>query len=568
MKINLIPSVKILEERNGFLKTKSVAYKKENLDARLVSALSNLPYDENGACIEICITGSTGENYELWIEEDIIKIQAVGVAGAFYAIQTLRQIFKQDEIPCLYIKDYPDFSYRGFYHDVTRGRVPTVDAIKKLIDHMVYYKLNSLQLYVEHVFEFEECKELNEKTGYLTKEEILEIGRYCKENFVEFIPSLSTFGHMYEILEQEQYQHLRVLNDFKKPENFWLSRMSHHTIDPLQPESIELVKHLIDQYLPLFESEYFNICCDETFDLKKYEKEGQNVARLYVDFVKKIIDHIQQKGKKVMMWGDILLQHPEVIDELPEDVCFLNWDYGDDPSEKNIEVFEKLNRKQIVCPGTNIWNRFCETVEIEESNISLMAEYGYRHGADGVLNTNWGDWGHTCPMQLSMYGMVLGAAKSWSVNTKIDDKFYEDVETLLYVHKGAMNCLKKLSQMQSLSSAYFMFGAYFNYRYEHNPDFTHIKPKTVKSIQEQYLELKEILVADVWENDVYRQEMLLAAEAVCMMAEFAAKIAGQEVQRLTDTKEWVRNYRKSWLSQSKISELHKIEELFLYCDEI
>ena len=204
--MNLIPSVKVLKERNGFLKTKAVTYKKENLDTRLVSALAKLPYAEDGALVEICITGNSGENYELWIQENDIKIQADGVAGAFYAIQTLRQIFKQDVIPCLYIKDYPDFSYRGFYHDVTRGRVPTVDAIKKLIDRMVYYKLNSLQLYVEHVFEFEECKELNEKTGYLTKEEMLEIGRYCKENFVEFIPSLSTFGHMYEILEQEQYQ--------------------------------------------------------------------------------------------------------------------------------------------------------------------------------------------------------------------------------------------------------------------------------------------------------------------------------------------------------------------------
>ena len=566
--MNLIPSVKVLKERNGFLKTKAVTYKKENLDTRLVSALAKLPYAEDGALVEICITGNSGENYELWIQENDIKIQADGVAGAFYAIQTLRQIFKQDVIPCLYIKDYPDFSYRGFYHDVTRGRVPTVDAIKKLIDRMVYYKLNSLQLYVEHVFEFEECKELNKKTGYLTKEEMLEIGRYCKENFVEFIPSLSTFGHMYEILEQEQYQHLRVLKDFKKQENFWLSRMSHHTIDPLQPESIEIVKHLIDQYAPLFESEYFNICCDETFDLKRYAKEGYDEGQLYIDFVKKIISHVQQKGKKVMMWGDILLEHPEVIDELPEDVCFLNWDYGDNPSEKKIEVFEKLNRKQIVCPGTSIWNRFCENVEIEEKNISLMAEYGHRHGADGVLNTNWGDWGHTCSMGLSMYGMVLGAAKSWSVDTKIDDAFYQDVETLLYAHKGAIECLKKLSQMQSLCSAYFMFGAYFDHRYEHKPDFTHIKPKNVKLIQEQYRELKEILVADVWEKDVYRQEMLLAAEAVCMMAEFAAKIAGQEVQRLTDTKEWIKNYRKSWLSQSKVSELQKIEEVFSYCDEI
>ena len=59
----------------------------------------------------------------------------------------------EEQVPCLHIKDKPDFKYRGFYQDVTRGKIPTVDTIKKLIDTMAYYKLNSLQLYVEHVFE-------------------------------------------------------------------------------------------------------------------------------------------------------------------------------------------------------------------------------------------------------------------------------------------------------------------------------------------------------------------------------------------------------------------------------
>jgi N-acetyl-beta-hexosaminidase len=67
-----------------------------------------------------------------------------------------------------------------------------VATLKSLIDQMAYYKLNSLQLYVEHTFEFEEYKDLNEKLGYLSKEEIKEIDAYCEENFIEFIPSLST----------------------------------------------------------------------------------------------------------------------------------------------------------------------------------------------------------------------------------------------------------------------------------------------------------------------------------------------------------------------------------------
>ena len=146
---------------------------------------------------------------------------------------------------------------------------------------MAYYKLNSLRLYVEHVFAFEETKGLRGATGFLTKEEIREIGAYCRENFVVFIPSLSTFGHMYELLEQAQYRHLRVLKNFVASPNFWRERMSHHTIDPFDPESIAFVQNLINQYAPHFDSDTFNICCDETFDLKQYQTQGLDVGAIY-----------------------------------------------------------------------------------------------------------------------------------------------------------------------------------------------------------------------------------------------------------------------------------------------
>ena len=238
--IHIIPNVKKIEELGGVITKKAVCYAVMD-DKRLASALEKLPYDKDGIMVAIDLTGGSSERYELWIREDGIQIVAEQASGAFYAIQTLRQIWEQDEIPCLHIEDNPDYTYRGFYHDVTRGKVPTVATIKALIDRMAYYKLNSLQLYVEHTFEFEECKELNAKTGCLTKAEIEEIGAYCAHNFIEFIPSLSTFGHMYDILQQEKYQHLRVLKDFEVKENVWDSRMRHHTINPLNPESIEVV---------------------------------------------------------------------------------------------------------------------------------------------------------------------------------------------------------------------------------------------------------------------------------------------------------------------------------------
>ena len=310
--LRLIPAVKQLEIHDGSWNQLAVSFKRGNYSERIERALKEIPCEKNGIPATIVIGSGAGESYHLKINEQGIEIAADSEAGAFYAIQTLKQIFANGQIPYLEIHDEPDFEYRGFYHDITRGKIPTVETMKQLIDQMAYYKLNSLQLYVEHVYEFEECKDLNETCGFYTKAEMQELDEYCKERFIDFIPSLSTFGHLCEMLELDQYKHLRAIKDFVPCENRWHERMAHHTLDPLLSESEEIVKSLIDQYAPAFTSETFNICCDETFDLTLLESDI-DAGTLYVDFSKKIIDYVKSKGKKVMMWGDVLLEYPEKI---------------------------------------------------------------------------------------------------------------------------------------------------------------------------------------------------------------------------------------------------------------
>lgn len=560
--LKLIPQVKTLELQDGVLTKKAIFFNEFTADERLGKAIQKLPLSPEGAPLTIEV-GGKGEGYELWIKKDAVRIKGEGPAGAFYAIQTLRQILQHEEIPCLYIKDCPDFPYRGFYHDVTRGKVPTLQSVKELIDQMAYYKLNSLQLYVEHTFPFEETKDLIEKTGYLTEEEIHEIDAYCKENFIEFIPSLSTFGHLFELLNQEKFAHLRVMKDYEASPNRWADRMGHHTIDPLEPESIEVIKSLIDQYEPHFESNIFNICCDETFDLtRRYEESEHDPSKLYVEFVKKIIAHLKSKDKKVMMWADILLKHPETITEIPDDIYFLNWFYRLDPPEDTIIRFKELGRKQIVCPGTTIWNRFCEGVKVEEENISLMAEYGYKHGALGVLNTNWGDYGHTCSLELSLYGLVLGAEKSWTVATQVGEDFSKKVDFLLYQQEGALDALKEVSALQDLIDFRKFCVNLSRAKGLSDRPVRPITESSIEEIQSRYLAIQKKLSAEKWTLDEYRQELLIAAEAVCLTAELMATYEGKDVNRLTDTEAWLKKFRAKWTAKNKESELYRIEDFF------
>ena len=561
--IQLIPEVKRLDVTGGTLPVKAVCPCAAE-DTRLEAAMKKLPCAADGIPLHISISDGDGEGYTLSVTQTRITVEAMTGAGAFYGIQTLRQLFAGGEVPCVEITDWPDFPHRGFYHDVTRGRIPTVETLKRLIDDMAYYKLNSLQLYVEHVFPFKETEELIEKTGCMTPEEMKELEAYCQENFITFIPSLSTFGHMFEILNQPRYKHLAVLDHYEADPNFWRDRMTHHTINPLKEESIGVVESLIDQYLPLFQNNFFNICCDETFDLDRY-LECDDPGKVYAEFVKKIISVVRSRGKDVMMWADILLKHPEVIDDIPEETVFLNWFYRTPVPEENIKKLARMGRKQIVCPGTTTWNRFCEDVDVEEENICKMAEYGYKHGAIGVLNTNWGDWGNPCSMELGMYGMVLGAAKSWAVDTAVTEEFYSAVNSLLYGGEDGIGCLKTLCKMHRHIIWREFVRNYHSLKAGKEKECSTITVQTVKDIQRSYLQLKEKL-STPWRLDNYRRELLCAAEALCVLAELTGKLEELEFARITDTESFLATYEKNWLATNKVSELAEMTGFFRSCE--
>ena len=152
--LKLIPYPKRITEKNE--KFPYSAIKIVNLvdDERVNKAAAKLPFHEDGAELCINIGNRGGEGYTLKLNNDEIILDAESNVGAFYGIQTLSQIFENEDIPCLEIEDAPDFEHRSFFHDITNGQVQTLKTLKELVDKAAYLKLNSLQLYVEHAFEY------------------------------------------------------------------------------------------------------------------------------------------------------------------------------------------------------------------------------------------------------------------------------------------------------------------------------------------------------------------------------------------------------------------------------
>ena len=567
--MNIIPKPKSLEKREGFLQKKKIKLVSEISDERILMAINSLPLADDGLPLIISV-GDEGEAYTLTIEVNSIMINAAGSAGAFYAIQTLKQIFTNDIIPCCNIEDEPDFKYRGFYHDVTRGKIPTLETLKELVDTMASYKMNSLQLYIEHTFEFEEYKECRDKLGYLTKNEVRELDSYCKSRFVELIPSISTFGHLYHLLSSKKYRHLSELPDYEPTSHYWKERMFHHTINPDIDESFEVIKSLIDQYLEVSTSDKFNICADETFDLGNGVNKGKDKGRLYVDFIKKVTDYLISKGKTVMMWGDIILQHPEYMEELSDNIIFLNWSYEKEPASEQFEKIFNSGKKQILCPGTSSWNAFAEDVLIEEGNITTLARYADKFEAEGILNTNWGDLGNVASITTSTYGLVLGAAVSWNKATSADEEFRKAVSKEIYGDARYVDVLAKVSNVKTVLNWYKVVTGTI----EH-VQFGCIPLPSFQEYSEAIEALKKIkqeIEKLSYKDNVIKREVVSAVEGFILIAVICAKTDGFTFDCGFDANVWLEEFEKLWLLKNKPSELEEaknvIKHRLMLCEGI
>ncbi len=365
---------------------------------------------------------ATPEAHRIEIETDRVTLTGGGDAGLFYAVQTFLQILAQRTLaglPCLRIDDAPAFAVRGFYHDVSRGKVPTLATLRALVERLAHYKINHLQLYLEHTFAFARHPDIWAGCDPLTADDIRELDEHAARHHVELVPSLSTFGHFYTALVAPRKHGLNELPiDASRLPFSWWDRMGHYTLDCTNPASLALVRELILELAPLFRSRHFNLCCDETFDLGKGRNAAlaarAGVGRLYLDFLRELIAIVRGAGRTPMFWGDIVGNHPELVAGLPRDVVALDWDYSPDLKDTKARLFRKAGIPFLVCPGVTGWDRWLNDLDTATTNILGFARRGLGERATGLLNTDWGDRGHINPLGNSLHGALLGAAAAWN----------------------------------------------------------------------------------------------------------------------------------------------------------
>ena len=223
---------------------------------------------------------NTDEAYRLVVDQERILIEAVTDRGAYWAIQTLRQlaVCKENRVSikgCI-IVDWPAFRIRGFMHDVGRGYIP-VEELKQEITQLARYKINTFHWHLTENqawrIESRLFPMLNDSSNftrfpgkYYTLDEIRDLVAYCRKHRVWLLPEIDMPGH-----------------------SAAFTRAFRH--DMQSKEGMTILKLLMDEICEAFSGvPYMHIGTDE-------------VAFTNPEFVPGMVEYIRKKGFQVFSWN-------------------------------------------------------------------------------------------------------------------------------------------------------------------------------------------------------------------------------------------------------------------------
>ncbi|MEJ7810350.1 MAG: family 20 glycosylhydrolase, partial [Gemmatimonadaceae bacterium] len=315
------------------------------------------------------------------------------------------------------IRDWPAMRYRGVHDDLSRGPVPTLDFQKKQIRTFAAYKINVYSPYFEHTLEYRSAPLVAPPGGAMTREQVRELVAYAARYHVEVIPEQEAFGHLHHVLKHELYAPL--------------GETTHgHVLAPGQAGSLPLIRRMFAEIDTLFPGRFIHLGADETFELGRGQTADRvktaGIGTVYLDFLTQIEREIKplMPGRRFLFWGDVAMNHPDLVKGLPKDLIAVGWEYSPqrDGFARFLSPFKDAGMETWVAPGVSNWNRVFPNNAVALANIQGFVRDGQKLGSTGVLNTSWDDDGEALFNQ-TWYGILFGAAAGWQAGESSIEAF-------------------------------------------------------------------------------------------------------------------------------------------------
>jgi hypothetical protein len=350
------------------------------------------------------------------------------------------------------IRDWPSIPFRCVMDDVSRGPIPTNKFLKEQIRRYAGMKINNMSFYIEHVVETEKYPDMAPSGGGISIKEFKELSDYAAAYQIELVGNFQSLGHFSNILSLPQFRHMAA---------------TERMIDPLNPEAIDFLGDIYREMAPAFSSRYFTPNLDEAWDLSRGGLTGAAAqlgpARIYADHVISVDSMLRALGKKTIIWGDIVLEHPEILEMIPKDIVMGAWNYS--PSESFARFIDPLTKAGFdftIAPGVLNSNRLIPDFRMTTTNIRNFINEGYEKGTIGVYFTAWDDGGLHFFSHV-WYGVAYNAEQSWRPNhdplEEFDQRFsrgiYGDQQNLVPRALFTLNHLTDLAPTFEMNSNVF-----------------------------------------------------------------------------------------------------------------
>jgi len=245
-------------------------------------------------------TSFGAEGYRLAVKPGVVTITSAAPAGAFYAVQSIRQllpaaIFRDAPVsgvewtmPAVTIIDRPQFSWRGMHLDVSRHFMPK-EFVKKYIDLLALHKMNTFHWHLTDDqgwrIEIKKYPRLTEigawrsqtlighspgrdtthntydtkrHGGFYTQDDIREIVAYAHERFVRIVPEIEMPGHSQAAIAA--YPSLGNFGDTVRVWDQW--GVTPRILNP-SDTTIAFMQDVLTEVMSLFPGEFIHIGGDE-----------------------------------------------------------------------------------------------------------------------------------------------------------------------------------------------------------------------------------------------------------------------------------------------------------------
>ncbi len=267
----------------------------------------------------------------------------------------------------------------GWMYDIAREQSPKEPILREMLSRSLNSGYNAVGFYLEHRFAYKSAP-WAVGPGALQPSLV----RKMIDEFpgLRIIPFLNVLGHMEGFIRSEGGQ--------------WLAEgpsPGSQQMCPSRQECVDFARGLVSDALEVFDDEWVHLGGDETTQLgqcplcaARAEEIGK--AGIYEEYFVPLCEWIVALGKRPCLWGDMLLEHPSVLEKLPKKTIIFDWQYWENPTAST-QKFLDAGFEVVCCPAVHTYDSAWCYLDLTQRNIDEHRTCARELDTLGVLVTTW-----------------------------------------------------------------------------------------------------------------------------------------------------------------------------------